>query len=973
MTFRNRVDPRRISKFRKLRFDLLEDRRVFAGLEVFVFDDLNSSRDFEATADAPLSNKAVFIDLDGDGSMGSSEPWTVTDLLGVAHFENLPAGDYSIRLLGNGRQLVQSYPTQPADQGTWKSEIDDVLRVESDGSIWAVSGNAISHLSSDLESELVSIRFDNRTVLDAVVEPGENGMASTGFVLTQSRTQRELWKVDIDGELVKEVIPIDASRFDKLSVVNGNLMVFSTDGEHSLVSLDAPLQPTLHPIELGNLNPVSEIQAVGDHGFATLEKVGAASRLTVFEFVHGQVREIGRRSFPSDVAAWEASPDGTTLAISTADDFLILDVQPGLPTNTILQDAVEPILFDPQRNLLITGSKIADSELVGWNTSDWMPALSIPISEGTSLTGHGTKLQLDPFGRFLLASVDGRVYKHDLAAAAIVTASVYSSGTTRAEIGVRLTGRNTAPILKDLGKVVVNEDEPFYLNLSLFDSAATDLDGDSVVFVVRAAPSIGTLDWSQDGSGVYRPAENANGNDSIAIQAYDGFAWSNVQYVSVEVISVNDEPTDIEWSPKLVSENPTPQSIVAEIRVLDPDADSDYEYQVGDGRFSILDGLVRFVAGVLSFEKESELSLPITAVNRANPADVITRTLTIGVRDENDPPTSLLVPTDLSLPEMTEDVVVGNVRVIDEDASALYHFEVSDSRFEVRDGLLRLRKNILLDYETEPTVFLTLVGTDSTNGEVIERSLTLSVSDQNDAPVELVFNCIDAVDENHAGASIGFVQVIDQDWNEEYSYSISDSRFEIRRGVVSLKPGTSLTYAEPGYIDLTATATSQSTGEQLRKTSRLKVLADPTPHHNEQNPYDVDGDGVVTPLDPLILINYINTNGVGPVRPLGEGEGAMPGLDVDGDGAVTPIDILILINKLNGMNEDSDETHSTTGNNSSFGITAGEGEARDVFQPSKVSSPRASLKSSFQATDASIAGYFAEPVDELPGRRSRKR
>ena len=48
------------------------------------------------------------------------------------------------------------------------------------------------------------------------------------------------------------------------------------------------------------------------------------------------------------------------------------------------------------------------------------------------------------------------------------------------------------------------------------------------------------------------------------------------------------------------------------------------------------------------------------------------------------------------------------------------------------------------------------------------------------------------------------------------------------------------------------------------------------------NPYDVNGDGGVTPLDALILINYINT---------------------DGDGGVTPLDVLVVINYINAQQQ----------------------------------------------------------------------
>jgi hypothetical protein len=55
---------------------------------------------------------------------------------------------------------------------------------------------------------------------------------------------------------------------------------------------------------------------------------------------------------------------------------------------------------------------------------------------------------------------------------------------------------------------------------------------------------------------------------------------------------------------------------------------------------------------------------------------------------------------------------------------------------------------------------------------------------------------------------------------------------------------------------------------------------------------DVSGDGLVTPLDALLVINRINQSG--------EGE-SMPSLreDVNGDGQVSPLDVLLVVNQLN--------------------------------------------------------------------------
>ncbi len=66
---------------------------------------------------------------------------------------------------------------------------------------------------------------------------------------------------------------------------------------------------------------------------------------------------------------------------------------------------------------------------------------------------------------------------------------------------------------------------------------------------------------------------------------------------------------------------------------------------------------------------------------------------------------------------------------------------------------------------------------------------------------------------------------------------------------------------------------------------------------NPPNPFDVNGDGFVSPLDALLIINDLIAHGT---RPLGAtGDGA-PLLDVNGDAYLSPLDALVEINYLNG-------------------------------------------------------------------------
>ena len=49
-------------------------------------------------------------------------------------------------------------------------------------------------------------------------------------------------------------------------------------------------------------------------------------------------------------------------------------------------------------------------------------------------------------------------------------------------------------------------------------------------------------------------------------------------------------------------------------------------------------------------------------------------------------------------------------------------------------------------------------------------------------------------------------------------------------------------------------------------TVTLDVSPNPYPWHNTRLRYDVNDDGLVTAIDPLLIINFINSNGAGPLR-----------------------------------------------------------------------------------------------------------
>lgn len=954
----SKVTPLRRS--RRLRFDVLEDRRLLAGIDVFVFDDLDGSSVFNPAREGSVAERTVYIDLDNDGRLGGSEPWAVSDHTGHAHFSDIGPGNYSVRLVGSNKSIVQTFPTRPADQGNWSDAavVTKALQMEGDGSVWTISGNALTRIDVVQNRILSSISFGAASIVDAALVSSASGEL-TGYALTRNPDQSQaLWNVSTSGEGSKQLTSVNVETTSQLVSVGSKILAVSR-GSGTIVSLVDSETPSsavvLKDLGITSLSSNATVTSSGVSSFLVAETGAGTNRLSLYGLNGDRGQLLGERSFASRLLSASVSRGGDFIAASTADDFWILSPRIGLPTLAILPEAVGPIGFDPLRGLLFTGTNSSPSNLSSWNTSTWTQSQSIFIANGGTLSE--AKLLLDGTGSQLVVSQNNAIYTQSLAVATAAVATVSGNRITQLQIGLRSIGANRVPELNDLDPIAVDEDGNLNIDADRIRSNSSDLDGDSLVYLVRTNPSYGLLNLNQDATGVYTPFANANGRDSIAIQAYDGRDWSTSRILPIVINPVNDVPSGISFSVDSVSENPSLGTALAGIRTLDPDTDADYRYEVDDPRFSVADGFLRLVQGTINFENEPIIVLAVTGFDRQHPSDIISRQITLSVRDVNEAPSGVSTPNSLTQPELTNDLVLGRVFAIDQDENEQYSWSVSDPRFEIVNGILRLTEGSVLDFESEPYLQLVLRGTDSHGEFSIEETVTVSVTDQDDEPTGISFVGAFSIQENDPGRAIGNARVLDPDRGEAYSISVNDSRFEVVRGVLQLRPGAEIDYTESGYLDLMLTATSLQSGIRISESLRFDVVPDPTPHHNDVNPYDVDGDGVLTPLDPLVVINHINDNGIGPIEEP-EGEGPLPDLDVDGDGEVTPLDILILINKLNQRIEDDEESGS--------GESDGEGESAK-FVAAKVPMSQPSL------LDASLASYLSDLSDEIGPRKTRRR
>jgi Ca2+-binding RTX toxin-like protein len=207
----------------------------------------------------------------------------------------------------------------------------------------------------------------------------------------------------------------------------------------------------------------------------------------------------------------------------------------------------------------------------------------------------------------------------------------------------------------------------------------------------------------------------------------------------------------------------------------------------------------------LDYEATPSVSVSVTSTDAGGLSR--SQSFTIGVNNVNEAPTAIALSSS-SVNENAGGAVVGTLTTTDPDAGDSHSYTVSDSRFEVVGGQLKLKSGVSLDYETTPSVAVTVTSTDA-GGLSRSQSFTIGVTNVNDAPTDIALTN-NSVSENSAGAVIGTLSTVDPDAGNTHSYSVSDDRFEVVNGQLKLKSGVSLDYETEPSVKLTITTTDNS-------------------------------------------------------------------------------------------------------------------------------------------------------------------
>lgn len=896
---RKRRGEKRDSTRRRLFFQRLDERRVLAAITGTVFEDVDFSYRQESS-EPSLGGRLVYIDTNLSGGLETGEPFSVVSEDGSFQFDNVADGEYAIRLYDGSTTQQQLFPFAASSN-------DKTILVESGRDILR-SGDSTFTLTDD-------------SVVVGNLSTGDTHTGGLGIPLTQM----ELLP---DGS----VMAISDADVSGTSVTSTAFLIDGSGNVTNLPSLTAWSQVAIGQDGTGVIlrsadSGTVEIQAIDIEEEEFIDSIES----TLIE-VPFDAQAIASPSGNRSVLAW-AGPDGlefslwsnstatwisdfateipgTTqlLAYDDASGLLAVRLQSGgvsvqdvdnqFATIATLDDVTGAVALDGARDLLMTMAK--DSAVLElYDLRDGNPLAEVKVDLTT--TGPITALALTPNntpGRPDLLTVLGTLgnTQVSLTDPAAHTVTVENDvDPSPVHFGVQLTGENTpAPEPTPSPFYDIDEDESISDVAPGLLRGVTDAEVDNLVALPVTPPANGRAFLEVNGGFHYSPNENFFGRDQIAYLIHDGRTATGPIFVPINIAAQPDTPTDLEPDLVPVPEDALSPFDLGEIIVIDPDLELNYLPSVSDDNFEFQNGHLIFVGddGYLDFETQEVLELTVAVYDNETGGDY-EETILVYVSDVNEPITAIL-PDQADVAEHQKGEFVARLEAEDEDIQD-HTYTVDDDRFEVIVSELWLKPDVELDYEAEPEIIVNITATEVGTGGTLTEPLIIKVLDTPEPVESISLSGLTVVEFEH-GAVVGEVSINGVPFPNNYTATVDDARFEIDGTTLKLLDDQYVQRSNVDEIQLTITAQdSAGTFNAVSEIFIIEVVENPSPFHNDENPFDVDGNGIISAYDALLIINYLNTYGPGPV---GHGDPGY-GYDVNNDSMVTALDALIVINELN--------------------------------------------------------------------------
>nr|MDQ3822838.1 cadherin domain-containing protein [Actinomycetota bacterium] len=241
----------------------------------------------------------------------------------------------------------------------------------------------------------------------------------------------------------------------------------------------------------------------------------------------------------------------------------------------------------------------------------------------------------------------------------------------------------------------------------------------------------------------------------------------------------NAAPTDIQLSNSSVAENQPAATNVGTLTTTDPDAGDTHTYSLVAGagsddnaKFQI-SGSTLQTSQALDFEADSSLSVRIRTSDGGSGYE---EAFTITVTNANDAPSDIALSNSTVAENQPAGTNVGSLSATDQDAGATHTFTLvagsgdeDNAKFQISGSTLQTAQT--LDADADNSLSVRVRANDGAGG-TFEKSLTITVTNANEAPTDIALSNSSVAENQPAGTAVGTLSATDPDSGDTHTYTL---------------------------------------------------------------------------------------------------------------------------------------------------------------------------------------------------------
>jgi hypothetical protein len=362
-----------------------------------------------------------------------------------------------------------------------------------------------------------------------------------------------------------------------------------------------------------------------------------------------------------------------------------------------------------------------------------------------------------------------------------------NSCTAAVTVTLTVTPVNDSPTMSVISSPqITSQDSSKLINVSVDDVDGPLSCTSSYLSYSSSSPSIvassGAVVWSGTWpacTATVSPVPGAVGSSDLTFTVFDG-ASSASRTFALTVTNQNDSPTDIQLSNSSLAENAGSNATVGSLSTVDPDALDSHTYTLVSGTgdtdnaaFNISGSTLRMTASA-DFETKSSYSVRVRSTDAGG---LFTEnTFTLSITNQNEAPTSVSLSNSSLSENAGANATLGTLSTVDVDAGSTFTYTLvsgtgssDNASFNISGAVLQMTASA--DFETKSSYSVRVRSTDA-GGLFAENTLTISITNQNEAPTLVSLSNSSLSENAGANAAVGTLSSVDVDASSSFTYTL---------------------------------------------------------------------------------------------------------------------------------------------------------------------------------------------------------